>query len=121
MKVYFVVASILLSIMAFAQSGPQDTYFTNRAEAQNSIKDGLKEGKWVEYLAVSDKGTLVVDSSSATCYRLTIYRAGKPCGVVKEYSMNGILLSETPYVQGKRNGVSKEYSNRNGNLLYEDI
>jgi antitoxin component YwqK of YwqJK toxin-antitoxin module len=130
MKFYLLAFLIFPGITVFAQPALQDSTrpddqvgrgFTNKTEAKNIMLNGLKEGKWIEYLTVNDNGTLMADSSSASFYRLTIYKAGKPCGVVKEYTIKGVLLSETPYSWGKRNGVSKEYCSRNGNLLYEDI
>lgn len=121
MKFYLLAFLIFPGISAFAQSALQENSFTNKTEAKNIMLNGLKEGKWVEYLRLEDNGMIMADSNSATFYRLTIYRDNMPCGMVRVYTIKGLLLSETPYSNGKRDGVSKAYGSRNGNLLYEDI
>jgi antitoxin component YwqK of YwqJK toxin-antitoxin module len=130
MRVYLFTLFILLGITAFAQPASNESTrandqaaqgFTNKTEAKNTLQNGLKEGKWIEYLRLEDKGMILADSNSASFYRLTIYTDNMPSGTVRVYTTKGLLLSETPYSNGKRDGVSKAYGSRNGNLLYEDI
>ncbi len=122
MKVYLFLVLLLPGISVFSQPTQHDAdSFTNRAEAKNKLQNGLKEGKWVEYLRLEDNGMILADSNSASIYRLTVYADNMPTGIVRVYTIKGLLLSETPYANGKRDGVSKAYGSRNGNLLYEDI
>jgi hypothetical protein len=44
------IVAVLFSIAGFAQ---QDSGFTNKAEAKNLIVNGLKEGKWIEYMGMA--------------------------------------------------------------------
>jgi antitoxin component YwqK of YwqJK toxin-antitoxin module len=97
-------------LSAMAQQG-----FTNKAEARNQLKNGLKDGKWLEYLDVE---SLITKDTSAPYYCLTVYSLGKPYGIVREYHKNGMLASETPYLNGKINGVEKWYYDK-GALWFE--
>jgi len=103
--------------------------FTNKAEARNELKNGVKEGKWIEYIDSSFNATT---DSTAPYYGLIIYNAGEKWGmiheyykngkiltlmpsdltndvVIKGYYENGLLHNETPYTSGKINGDRKEY------------
>jgi antitoxin component YwqK of YwqJK toxin-antitoxin module len=82
--------------------------FTNKTEAENKMANGLKEGKWVEYL----------DANKAY-YALIIYKSGMRYGIVREYYESGKLEDEIPYTNGKINGVIKVYY-ESGNLESED-
>jgi hypothetical protein len=84
-----------------------DTNFTDKAEAKNQLVNGLKEGRWIEYLN-SEKKT-ISDSTGATYYCLSIYANGKVCGVQRHYTVKGVLCQVTPYVDGKTNGILKVY------------
>ncbi|HXB11383.1 MAG TPA: hypothetical protein VNZ45_05310 [Bacteroidia bacterium] len=122
MKFHLFLVLLFTGISAFAQPAANDiNSFTNRVEAKNVLQNGLKEGKWVEYLRMVNNGIVMADSDSASFYRLTIYKDNIPCGMVRLYTIKGLLLSETPYSNGKRDGISKAYGSKNGNLLYEDI
>jgi antitoxin component YwqK of YwqJK toxin-antitoxin module len=95
--------------------------FTNKAEAKNQLVNGLKEGKWFEYLdttSVVEYDTVVSDTN-APYYRLGIYHAGKLSGIVRGYYKSGKLLFETHYLNGLRNGSDRAYY-ENGKLMYED-
>lgn len=81
--------------------------FTNKAQAGNQFKNGLKEGKWAEYKNITGKP--MADSNGASWTYLIVYKGGKKEGIVREYNWSGILITETPYVDGKRNGIKKEY------------
>ena len=106
------VICIYLAIFSFTyiKIYGQNNGFTNRKEAKNLTKNGLKEGKWVE-----DIGEIIDDSTS---YTLVIYKAGKREGLARSYYENGILLSESPYVNDEINGVKRWYHS-NGNLELE--
>jgi antitoxin component YwqK of YwqJK toxin-antitoxin module len=104
---------IIFTCFAFAVKAQQG--FTNKAEAKNELVSGLKEGKWVEYL---DVGSIVTKDTSVPYYRLTVYKAGKPFGIVREYHKGGKIASEIPYVEGRINGVEKWYYD-NGALWLE--
>ncbi len=136
MKIYLVAISLFITLTVFGQQTmPDDSGFTNKSEAKNELKDSLKEGKWIEYYA-DDKPS--IKGKWANNYRLTIYRHGKPIGIVrnyfvpgdaltwiypynkdgqldglvKKYTQNGIFYSGIPYVNGKRNGTFIEYDVR---------
>ncbi|HTB06167.1 MAG TPA: toxin-antitoxin system YwqK family antitoxin [Bacteroidia bacterium] len=47
--------------------------------------------------------------TNADNYFLTIYKHGKPSGIVREYSKNGSLVATIPYKNGKKNGMRKSY------------
>jgi len=89
--------------------------------------NGLKEGKWIEYW---DYNHYVTDTNKGyEIYILTIYKKGKPYGIVREYykcgkiereipyvngvekwySENGYEWGEYPTINGKRDGIAKEY------------
>jgi antitoxin component YwqK of YwqJK toxin-antitoxin module len=95
----------------------QDSGFTHKAEAKNQMVNGLKEGKWCEFRAGG--GTVTADSIKASFYTLTVYKAGKPYGIVRWYHKGGELKSEVPYTNGVENGVEKVYSG--GKLWLETI
>jgi len=109
-SVTFILAFNCIIYAVAAQNG-----FYHKSEARNQLVDGLKEGKWVEYL---DVGSVVTKDTTVPYYRLTVYKAGKPFGMVREYHRNGNLASETPYIDGKINGVEKWYYD-NGALWLE--
>ncbi len=109
------ILSLCFAIPAFAQA---DSGFTHKSEAKNKIVNGLKEGKWLEYLDETE--TVITDTTKITdtgivakYYRLTIYKAGKHFGIVRYYYKYSdgeeILFREIPYSEGKINGVYKEY------------
>jgi antitoxin component YwqK of YwqJK toxin-antitoxin module len=91
----------------FSLAAQQDSGFTNRDSAKNLKVNGVKEGKWVENLPFH-----------AAYYVLTIYKAGKAWGKVRQYYPNGKLCLESTYVDGKKNGLERAYS-KNGQLVAE--
>jgi antitoxin component YwqK of YwqJK toxin-antitoxin module len=87
---------------AMAQEG-----FTNKAEAANQLVSGLKEGKWIVYL---DSSWLVTaDTNRAPYYRLVVYNAGNPVGIVRDFYKSGKLQELYFYTNGKENGEAKWY------------
>jgi antitoxin component YwqK of YwqJK toxin-antitoxin module len=101
-------SSILLLIILVACNNNTDQSFTDKSEAKNQTINGLKEGKWLEY---KDKhGKVLTDTDNADYYVLTIYKADKPYGIAHKYYKSGKLQEETPYVDGKINGVDSMYN-----------
>ncbi len=95
-----------------------DSGFTNKAEAQNLLVGGVKEGKWLEYDVYDplefDGDTIytVRDTSKyhgQYFYSLTIYRHGVPFGISRGYDRDGKLYLEWPYINGCRNGIVRRY------------
>ena len=63
---------VLLLLLCLACNGITDQGFTNKAEAKNQIINGLKEGKWIEYVDGQDK---VTTDTNAPIYLLTFFFA----------------------------------------------
>ena len=137
--ILFTFIFALFTLCAIAQQ-PQypDSGFTNKAEAKNLIVNGLKEGKWMDYIDIwGDTTTNVKDAFG---YGLLVYKANKPLGVVRYYfesdtitgtnrgkfvyaSPNidvsqvtemdcydkGMLHSQVMYANGKKEGTQKTY------------
>ena len=117
MKPLILILSLSYSLSAIGQN-PLDSGFTNKSEAKNLIVNGKKEGKWLEFLVRK----FVVGGATYTDtfgYKLLMYKDGKPFGMVRGYNLeNGRLHSETPYSEGKGNGIEKIYD-ENGKLGME--
>ncbi|HTA26328.1 MAG TPA: hypothetical protein VK809_00960 [Bacteroidia bacterium] len=121
------IVSLSFSIAAMAQDS---LGFTNKAEAENRMVNGLREGKWVEYIKYD---SVTTDSN---WYALSIYKGGHIIGISqvyydgeygkykafetpyangrengkgKEYYSSGKLKQEVPYINGKKNGIAKGY------------
>lgn len=112
-KAFFILS--IFSFFAVTTIGQQDSGFTNRAEAKNLMVNGLKEGKWVEYLRRDSTAT------DTTWYKLSIYKAGMIIGKSRIYydgEYGKYVAEEIPYINGKINGISKEYY-KGGKLKYE--
>ena len=89
--------------------------FMQKKDAKNEIKNGGKQGKWVEYF---DDHNYPTDDTTAPYYVLKYYIGGEPTGIERKYRKNGKLMVEWPWVYGTLNGVSKEYY-ENGKLKSE--
>lgn len=114
MKYMFVIAlSLLFALNTYGQQNYPDSGFTNKAEAKNLIVNGKKEGKWLEYFDFTNKGECfeTKDTNHAWFYRLTVYNAGIPNGIVREYLNGGehLLRDEVTYNEGIKNGVERSY------------
>lgn len=130
MKVFMVIiVSSFFTISTWAQdypdsASPDDSAgrgFTNKAEAKNLLVNGLKEGKWVEYLHDTGGEFILVDSTNATRmddYRLIFYKRNIPYGIVRQFYPTKMLHVITPYVDGKKNGIEKGYY-KSGALFIE--
>jgi hypothetical protein len=81
--------------------------FIHKKDAKNLMQNGVKEGNWIEYLDFND--SVIPAAKSPSYYQLTIYKDGKPTGIVRCYYMNGNIFKETPYIDGQINGVQKGY------------
>jgi antitoxin component YwqK of YwqJK toxin-antitoxin module len=113
MKPLILILSIFFTLTAFGQQPEYpDSGFTHKAEAKNLMVNGLKEGKWIEYL---DNNKHIIKTGEAHYYRLIVYKAGKPRGIVREYAGSidgkGCLVLEVPYSNDTINGVRKSYYN----------
>ena len=116
--------------------------FTNKDKAKNETINGLKQGKWIEYMNPKFE-TIIQDS--AKFYKLSVYKDdkvsenvhtffypsgkliaeepytnGKKNGIAKYYYESGELNFETPYNDGKSTGISKRYY-KSGKLNYESV
>jgi len=58
---------ILILFLCIACNNITEQGFTNKAEAKNEKINGLKEGKWIEYL---DKQDSIISDTNAPYYRL---------------------------------------------------
>jgi hypothetical protein len=80
---------ILFLFVTLSAFGQTDTGFTNKAEAKNLMVNGMKEGKWIEYI---DADNLVTtNKQKAQCYRLIVYKNDVAYGKVREYTKDGKL------------------------------
>ena len=127
---------ILTLSLCFACNNITEQGFTNKSEAKNEIVDGVKEGKWCEYVDI--KGNITNDSTFHVAdsiivhsdsegnsyytlrpwYRLVIYKHGEPFGISRDFYRNGKLFFERHYENGKISGIMKEYD-RNGKVVCE--
>ena len=123
-KLILIACLVLVQGVSFAQDG-----FTNKEEAKNiTDANGLKQGKWIEYLNQSLSFTT---SDSFMYYILTIYKDDVPQKTQRIYNSNnqeinerayyenGLLAFDIPFLNSKRNGVVKGYSETTGRLIYE--
>lgn len=113
----FLILMLPLSfaIAAFGQAG---SGFTNKAEATNQMENGLKEGKWVQYFKMEKGVEVETKSKHAPFYRLTVYKAGKPEGIMRDYYKGGKLFIESTYKNGDR--VERKMYNDDGDLMLAD-
>jgi antitoxin component YwqK of YwqJK toxin-antitoxin module len=108
---HFLILILFLFVACNNEQG-----FTNKAEAKNELVNGVKEGKWVEYLVPCPDGMMITNDTTMYFFcKLTFYKTGKPQGIVREYYKNGKLFSATAYTNGKA-GVSIFYD-ENGKAI----
>jgi len=124
MKTLILILSFSFTLTAFGQESlvdSPDSGIINKAkiiaEAKNLMVRGKKEGKWMEYR--NREGDISADTNSPY-YSLSVYRKGKPYGIVRVYDEeSGKLFSELPYdAKGKENGIEKQYY-ESGKIEYE--
>src|ERR1700749_3333052 len=88
---------LLFSIVAFGQQPEYpDSGFTNKTEAKNLTINGLKEGKWIEYVDFQDS-VLLDQNLSPNYYRLIVYKYGKPLGISRAYFISNKLKNRMIY------------------------
>ncbi|HXB13330.1 MAG TPA: hypothetical protein VNZ45_15190 [Bacteroidia bacterium] len=107
--IFLFLTNCSLSLLA-----QQDSGFVNKAEAKNQTVNGLKEGKWIEYMDIHK--SYIKEEKGAEFYCLSIYNGGKANGLQRYYIKTGKLMNTTPMRSGKRDGVVKEYY-ESGKLL----
>jgi antitoxin component YwqK of YwqJK toxin-antitoxin module len=84
--------------------------------AINQKVNGLKEGKWVQY--VNELDSVVMDTNTPCFREITFYRAGIPYGESARYYKSGKLFAKSTYVNGKPMSALKAYY-ESGALLFE--
>src|SRR6185312_12853679 len=116
MKTYLILFLSFYFIACATGQSIVDGGFTNKTEAKNKLKHGLKEGKWIEYINDSGK---ITTNSSAPFYILIVYKDDKPSEIARLYAVNGNLLIESPYSDGKLNGIQNIFTRESikGNTL----
>src|ERR1700720_4657367 len=93
-RALFLILFLSLTLTAFGQNLP-DSGFTNKAEAKNLMVNGLKEGKWIEYM---DSNWLpTVDT---VYYLLVLYKQNYAFGLVHGYYRSGELYCIFPNSNG---------------------
>jgi len=106
---------------AHAHFGDEDMNYThyvdnNRYGATNLTREGLKEGKWIDYL---DNNAEPTSFHSAMFCVITNYKGGKSVGKKNEYDMLGNLVYESRYTDGKLDEIRRYHENNL--LLSEDF
>lgn len=112
MEAKLIALLIVIFTYFFLPAIAQGQGFTNKAEAKNEVKNGLKEGKWIEWTDSS----LISDPEGLGQYTLVVYKAGKLNGIASTYLVRGDLMSQVPYTNGKENGVATSYYDLTGRL-----
>ena len=85
---------------------PGHAGFTHKSNAKNALKDSLKEGLWLDYI---DSTLFITTDTNAPFYTLTYYKDGTPFREIMGFFKNGLLWSERPLSDGKKNGTQKVY------------
>ena len=124
------IPTFLLNCILTISSTAEDSLgFTNKAEAKNLRVNGLKEGKWFEYLdsiqtesdtgnTTEESGTTQTNDTNAPYYSFTIYRNNVENGTERVYHKSGKLRATFHYKNGLADGTNKVYY-ENGVLAAE--
>ncbi len=106
----------IFQILSFGQNG-----FINKDEAKNIKTDGLKQGKWIEYLKFNKAWIEIKECNKDTAdyYRLAIYKDNQITGTEYINYITGEPMNVTQYSNGIKNGVGKGFY-KTGGLLYEN-
>jgi antitoxin component YwqK of YwqJK toxin-antitoxin module len=133
-----IILSLFFSLASFAQKPLPEDGFTDKNEATNKTVNGIKKGKWIQYIGIW--GDTITNTKEAFGYGLIEYKLNKPIGVVRYYFTsdtitgtnrgkfvyavpaidltdvrmviyydNGKLHSEAMYANGKKDGVEKKF------------
>jgi antitoxin component YwqK of YwqJK toxin-antitoxin module len=101
--------------------------FTSAAFAQadtsnaNQTVNGLPEGKWIQYFDYRNGAEVGSEDKSSPFYRVTMYKAGKRFGSVKEYYKTGDLWYEAFFNSDWSTVVQKDYYSNNKLILRDSI
>jgi antitoxin component YwqK of YwqJK toxin-antitoxin module len=108
----FLILSLTLSFAtaAFAQA---DTTNANRTV------NGLPDGKWIQYFNNWKGAEVGAYDNKAPFYRISMYKAGKHIGTVKEYYRTGELWYEAFYNSDWTKVIQRDYYS-NGKLILRD-
>src|ERR1700722_20404630 len=110
-----ILLSLCFTLGSFAQESYLDSNFKDTTGAKNLKINGLREGKWAEFDNIYNPAFV----DTAIYCHITTYKNGKPIDVVRNYRYRtGKLLRESPYANGEKNGIEKEYF-ESGELLME--
>jgi antitoxin component YwqK of YwqJK toxin-antitoxin module len=100
-------------ILVRGQKANTDSGFMQKREAQNKLINGIKEGRWVEYYHHDVEYTgIEMDTSKASFYVLTFYKHGHPFGMQRKFDKGGMIMLETPYSDSGINGIERKYYER---------
>jgi len=117
---YFILFVFFISNLqlVIGQINNIDSGFTNKSEAKDLKVNGLKEGKWFEYL---DSASITTTDTNAPYYCLRVYKSDKIRGLEREYYKSGKIRGEFFYTKsGSIDGISKTYY-ENGKIMNEAI
>ena len=87
----FLILSLTLSLASTTTFAQVDT------SNANQIVNGLPEGNWIQYFDYRKGVEVGSEDHSSPFYRVTVYKAGKHIGTVKEYYRTGDLWYEAFY------------------------
>jgi antitoxin component YwqK of YwqJK toxin-antitoxin module len=93
------ISTVLLVFGVWISAAKAQDGFTDKTEAKNEMKEGLKTGKWCTWL--DNNSQVTTDAGGASFYSLAIYHGGKPSGKVRQFDMSDRLVSENIYFDGK--------------------
>src|ERR1700722_19534433 len=99
----FLILSLTLSFasLTFAQADTSNA---------NQMVNGLPEGRWIQYFDYRKGVEVGSEDHSSPFYRVTMYKAGKHTGTVKEYYLpTGELWYEAFYNSDWSKIVQKDY------------
>jgi antitoxin component YwqK of YwqJK toxin-antitoxin module len=113
------ILSLFFTINAFGQKIPPiDSNFISKAETKNLKVNGLKEGKWGEYVDVTADWNITADTSSSY-YRIATYVHDTLQGMAGIYGDFGCYYI-IPYVNGRKNGIARSYLKYYITIPYKD-
>ena len=108
-----------LLILSLTLSFASATFAQADTSNANQAVNGLPDGKWIQYFDYSKGLEVGTEDKSSPFYRVTMYKAGKHVGTVKEYYRTGELWYEAFYNNDWTKMVQKDYY-LNGKLILRD-
>jgi len=100
------ILSLYFASITFGQQYYPDSGFTNKAEAKNLTVNGVKHGKWLEF--VTERDQPVAWEKETAFYVLIVYKDGMPFGIARKYDGRW-LFATTQYINGKKNGIMRKW------------